>query len=164
MRMNAPDRDDFKALNDLSLTDLRAEWERLSLHPAPRAFRQAMLADALSYEQQVQRYGGLSLSVKRRLRALAEAARNERFDQALGCSSLKPGTVLIREWKGQTQRVVVEGKVFMWNGATYRSLSTIAKAVTGTQWNGWLFFGVKKPPARNKNAQKPSWAHDECTA
>jgi hypothetical protein len=88
------------------------------------------------------------------LRDLAAAARDGRFDEALGTSSIKPGTLLIRVWQGTNHRVTVTSDGFAWNGQSCRSLSSIAKAITGTNWNGWLFFGLKRSDGRNKNAAK----------
>jgi hypothetical protein len=67
-----------------------------------------------------------------------------RFETAVPTSRIAPGTRLIRLWQGQTHTVFVHADGFEWNGSRYRSLSTIAKAITGTSWNGWTFFGVKR--------------------
>jgi hypothetical protein len=96
---------------------------------------------------QVQVYGGLSLAMKRQLREVALAVREGRFETAVPKSRIAAGTRLIRLWQGQTHTVYVHGDGFEWNGSRYRSLSTIAKAITGTNWNGWTFFGVKRGKA-----------------
>ena len=57
---------------------------------------------------------------------------------------LKAGTLLVREWKGQLERVMVLEDSFAWNGRTFGSLSQIAKAMTGTNWNGHRFFGLRQ--------------------
>lgn len=139
----------------LDLDSLRARWLKLTGRPAPRAFRRKVLARALAYEIQVAENGGLSPAVKRRLRQLALAAREGRFEETLGTAPLKPGTLLVRVWQGQTHRVMIMADGFAWNGATYGSLSAIAKAITGTSWNGWAFFGLARSSGRNKNAAKP---------
>jgi hypothetical protein len=141
-------------LETLDLDDLRARWLKVTGRPAPRAFRRDLLARALAHEIQVVEFGGLSLALKRRLHQLAEAARDDRFDEVLGTSSMKPGTLLVRVWQGRTHRVMVARDGFVWNGDSYSSLSTIAKTITGTSWNGWLFFGLKRRYDRNKNAGK----------
>jgi hypothetical protein len=61
---------------------------------------------------------------------------------------LRPGTTLSREWNGQMQRVSVLSEGFAWNGKTYRSLSQVAFAITGTRWNGPRFFGLRDKPAK----------------
>ena len=72
------------------------------------------------------------------------AAREGRFDAAAIGPRVKPGTRLIRVWQGETHCVLVLDEGFEWRGARHRSLSVIAKAITGTNWNGWTFFGVKR--------------------
>ena len=61
-----------------------------------------------------------------------------------------PGTRLVREWQGVLHEVIVIPDGFLWQGATYPSLSTVAKAITGTTWNGWVFFGAKPSSKRIK--------------
>lgn len=143
------------ALVDLDLTELGARWLKVTGRPAPTAFRTEMLRRALAYEMQVAVFGGgLPASLKRHLRDLARAAREDRFDEALGTTHLKPGTMLMRVWEGKTENVMVTRDGYVWAGERYTSLSAIAKAITGTSWNGWTFFGVKRPSGRNKNAAK----------
>lgn len=139
----------------LDLDTLRSRWLKLTGRSAPRAFRRKLLVRALAYELQVAQHGGLPPAVKRRLRQLALAAREGRFEETLGTAPLKPGTLLVRLWQGQTHRVMVMADGFAWNGITYGSLSAIAKAITGTTWNGWLFFGLNRSNGRNTNAAKP---------
>ena len=87
------------ALVDLDLTELGARWLKVTGRPAPTAFRTEMLRRALAYEMQVAVFGGgLPASLKRHLRDLARAAREDRFDEALGTTHLKPGTLLMRVW------------------------------------------------------------------
>lgn len=140
------------ALAGLDLGELRARWLKVTGRPAPKAFRTEMLRKALAYEMQVAVFGGLSSSLKRQLRDLAKAAREDRFDNALGTTHLKPGTMLMRVWEGKTENVMVTRDGYVWAGERYTSLSAIAKAITGTSWNGWTFFGVRRPSGRNRNA------------
>ena len=72
-------------------------------------------------------------------------------DLARGTADLRPGTVLGREWKGQTQRVAVLADGFAWNGQTYPSLSKVAFAITGTRWNGPKFFGLRDKPSKGSS-------------
>ncbi len=141
-------------LADLDLNELRARWLKVTERPAPKAFRTDMLRRALAYEMQVAEFRGLPSSLKRRLRDLAAAAREDRFEEALGTTSLKPGTMLVRVWQGRTESVMVTRDGYVWGGDRYASLSAIAKTITGTSWNGWTFFGVKRPTGRNKNASR----------
>ena len=127
---------ELSKLDDLDLDALRAYWLKVTGRPAPRAFRSELLRRALAHEIKIAEYGGLPTGVKRRLRQLAAAARDGRFDEVRGTSSIKPGTLLIRVWQGTTHRVMVLADGYAWKGITYGSLSSIAKAITGTNWNG----------------------------
>lgn len=142
------------ALGGLDINELRTRWVKVTGRPAPKAFRTAMLRRALAHEMQVAVFGGLPSLLKRQLRDLAKAAREDRFDEALGTSHLKPGTMLMRVWQGKTEAVMVTRDGYVWGGESYSSLSAIARAITGTNWNGWTFFGVKRPSGRNTNAAK----------
>ncbi len=110
-------------LEALDLNALRSRWLQVTGRRAPRAFRSALLRRALAHELQVAAWGGLSPAVKRRLGQLAAAARDGRFEEVLGASSIKPGTLLIRIWQGTTHRVMVLPDGYAWNGITYGSLS-----------------------------------------
>jgi hypothetical protein len=139
-------------LSDLGLAELRARWTALYGRPAPRFFRSKLLVRALAYQMQVKAYGGLSEATKRRLREIAAAARDGTFDAAMTEPRIKPGTKLIRTWKNVTHEVMVLNDGFAWNGARHTSLSTIAKTITGTSWNGWTFFGLKRPVTHDGHA------------
>ena len=131
-------------LGGLSLQELRGRWEALYGNPVPRSLRRDLLIRAVAYQLQARAYGGLSAATKRKLRGIATAAREGRFEPALIGPRAKPGTRLVRVWKGETHTVLVLDGGFEWNGSFYGSLSLIAKTITGTNWNGWTFFGVKQ--------------------
>jgi hypothetical protein len=135
---------EIAGLAGLGLSALREHWEALYGAPAPRSLRRDLLIRAIAYQLQVKAFGGLSPVTKRVLREVAMAAREGRFDAAAIGPRVKPGTRLIRAWQGETHSVLVLEDGFEWNGARHRSLSVIAKAITGTNWNGWTFFGVKR--------------------
>ena len=77
-----------------------------------------------------------------------EKAGHRAVDLSRCTASLRPGTMLGREWNGQMQRVAVLADGFAWNGKTYPSLSKVAFAITGTRWNGPKFFGLRDKPSR----------------
>ena len=104
---------------------------------------------------QVEAYGGLSVATKRRLREIAHAARNGDANAMLGSGRIKPGTQMIRQWQNTTHTVTALVDGFEWSGRTYKSLSAVANAITGTNWNGFAFFGIKRAPSGNKNASGP---------
>src|ERR1700716_1206408 len=142
-------------LPNLSLLELRNRWKKLFGHPAPKSLRRNFLARAVAYQMQVDTYGGLSVATKRRLREIANAVRNGDANVMLGSSRIKPGTQMIRQWQNATHTVTALVEGFEWNGRTYKSLSAVANAITGTNWNGFAFFGIKRAPSGNKNASGP---------
>jgi hypothetical protein len=91
---------------------------------------------------QVESYGGLSVAAKRRLREIADAVRNGDANAILGSRRVKRGTQMIRQWQTTTHTVTTLAEGFEWNGRTYSSLSAVANAITGTNWNGFAFFGT----------------------
>src|SRR6266481_1064935 len=142
-------------LPDLSLFELRQRWKTLFGHPAPKSLRRNFLARAVAYQMQVEVYGGLSAATTRRLREIANAVRNGDANAIPGSSRIKPGTQMIRQWQNTTHTVTALADGFEWNGRTYKSLSAVANAITGTNWNGFSFFGIKRAPSGNKNASGP---------
>jgi hypothetical protein len=105
-------------------------------------------------------HGGLSAATKRRLREIAAAVRAGNEDAVLPGPRIKPGTRLYRVWQEKTHVVTVTDDGFEWDGTRYKSLSAVARAITGTQWNGYAFFGLKRRPSKNKNALKHREAVD----
>ena len=142
-------------LPNLSLLELRHRWQTLFGYPAPKSLRRIFLARAVAYQMQVEAYGGLSVATKRRLREIANAVRNGDADAISGGSRIKPGTQMIRQWQNTTHTVTALAEGFEWNGRIYKSLSAVANAITGTNWNGFSFFGIKRAPSGNKNAAGP---------
>jgi Protein of unknown function (DUF2924) len=135
----------------LGLGELRARWRKLYGAPAPKFFRRELLMRAVAYQMRVKVYGGLSPATKRRLREIVEAVRNGNGDDLFSAPRIKPGTQLLRVWQDETHRVTALPEGFEWKGAKYGSLSAIAREITGTNWNGYAFFGLKrrsrkKPP------------------
>ena len=127
-------------LGGLSLEALRERWHALYGNPAPRSLRRDFLIRAVAYQLQVKAFGRLSTATKRKLREIAIAAREGRFDAGLIAPRVKPGTRLIRVWKGREHSVTVRAGDFEYQGRPYGSLSAIARQITGTRWNGLVFF------------------------
>jgi len=142
------DDPELDALTTASRADLIAQWEAAYHRPPPKGISRRLLEYAAAYNIQVRRYGGLKPSTKRKLRQIAEAARERRLNGTKAGPpkirrQLGTGTRLIRDWHGTTHTVdVVEGG-FRYNGLIYKSLSEIAKLITGAHWSGPRFFGVK---------------------
>jgi hypothetical protein len=139
-------------LPDLGHDELRRRWKLLFGHPAPKSLRRRFMARAIAYQMQVAAYGGLSTATKRRLREIANAISNGDRTGAFNGVHIKPGTQLIRQWQNTTHTVMVLDEGFALDGRTYKSLSAIAKAITGTNWNGYAFFGIKRAARGNKAA------------
>ncbi len=146
---------EIERLPNLSLFELRNRWKALFGHPAPKSLRRNFLTRAVAYQMQVEAYAGLSVATKRRLREIANAVRNGDADAIPGSNRIKPGTQMIRQWQNTTHTVTALAEGFEWNGRTYKSLSAVANAITGTNWNGFAFFGIKRAPSGNKNASGP---------
>lgn len=134
---------DIDALQALSAPALRTRWATVLGRPAPRRVSRAVLIRAIAWELQAKVYGGLKPAVRRRLQALAGPTTSRQVAQQR-VQALTPGTRLLRSWQGQTHTVEILPDGYAWQGARYRSLSVIARTITGTQVSGPRFFGLKQ--------------------
>src|SRR6266481_7490266 len=142
-------REVLARLPTASRADLRAEWLRLyRSEPPARAGRELLIA-AIAYRLQEEALGGLRPESQRRLRSIAAQVGRGGEPVLTLAPRLKPGTRLLREWQGRTHQVLVSDDGFVWQQARYRSLSQIARAITGTSWSGPVFFGLKPRPPSN---------------
>jgi hypothetical protein len=150
---------EIEELRKLAIPDLIARYREV-FGKDPRVKHREWLWKRIAWRVQEVRFGGLSEVAKRRLEELI-AEIDLGLDKARTVTGVlrmpttkpapAPGTTITREWRGRRIEVrVVEGG-FQWEGIRYRSLSAVAKAVTGTHWNGRLFFGLA--PARSKEAK-----------
>jgi hypothetical protein len=136
---------EIAALDTLDLEALRAEWRRLYRHPAPKFFRRNLLIRGIAYEMQAKVFGGLSPKTRKKLlKIAADHEAGPGFTTADAPRKLRPGTRLIRAWKGTTHTVNVLDDGFEWSGQKFRSLSAIAREISGTNWNGFNFFGLDR--------------------
>lgn len=127
---------DLAALATMAPAQLRERWAALTKKALPR-LSPAMLRLALAYELQAKVLGGLSRAAQQRLDQAAAAKTQTR--------SASPGMRLVREWQGNVHIVTIgETGEVEWNGQTWRSLSEVARAITGTRWSGPAFFGLKQ--------------------
>jgi len=143
----------IEELQALSRPELIKKWKKLFGTNSPQHARKDFLIKHIAWELQAKEQGGLPNRAKKQLDRLADnlAKNNEINEQKLKqtCKQnhtleIKPGTKLIREYKGEKHEVTALEKGFEYRGKQYKSLSAIANLITGTQWNGKLFFGVKK--------------------
>jgi len=131
--------DELAALAKLPLAQLRQQWPSVSDKPVPRASA-ALLRLALAWEIQAKAHGGLSRQLQQKLGQI-EAARTQ-------TRNVRPGMRLVREWNGTLHIVTIghDGTI-MWNGKHWKSLSVVAREITGTRWSGPAFFGLKQKKA-----------------
>src|ERR1700730_5311926 len=140
--------DEISHLRGLDLRGVRSRWQSFFGRPAPAHLTRHLLFAVIAYRLQADRFGDLDRATRQVLdrtvakeTAPAMSARLASFDQKR--TELTPGTILVREWNRKSQRVMVMGDGFAWNGQTYDSLSKVAFAITGTKWNGPRFFGLR---------------------
>jgi hypothetical protein len=167
-----PVEDEIAHLRGLDLGGLRARWQSIFQRQAPAHLTRHLLFAVIAYRLQADRFGDLDHATKQVLdrdldhatkqvldRTIAKEAgptissRLTSFDQKR--TKLTPGTVLVREWDRQSQRVMVMANGFAWNGQTYDSLSKVAFAITGTKWNGPRFFGLRDKEDRSTMEVRP---------
>jgi hypothetical protein len=133
------------ALKSMSVNDLKAEWQALFNAPAPNNSR-TFLESRLAYRIQELTYGGPDKQTRRLLDLLADEVEGTLTRKAQIADPRNPvvGTKLIREWDGTAHTVTVLKEGFEWGGKRYKSLSAVARAITGTRWNGYRFFGLRE--------------------
>jgi hypothetical protein len=129
------------ALPDCARGELEEKWRALWGTEPPRHASREFLIRAVAYGIQAQAFGGLDDKTLHLLRK----ANGPNGGQRKPKIRLGNGSKLFREWHGETHEVLVLEKGFAWRGETYPSLSAIARAITGAHWNGWAFFGLKRP-------------------
>lgn len=132
------------AIANLSREELIARWTKTYKRPPPKGISRTLLERSAAYQVQVKGYGGLSTKTRRALReAFTEGKEPDAAKSAKTKSNdLKPGVRLVREWNGRIHTVeVIEGG-FVWEGRVYKSLSAVARRITGARWSGPRFFGL----------------------
>lgn len=132
---------ELKALKRPELVEI---WEALYQKPPPRGISKNFLIRGIAYRQQEITHGGLPNAVRTRLKKLSEALALNPNDFLRTTVKIKPGTRLYREYKGQNYEVEVLDQGFSYAGKQYKSLTAVAKDITGVQTNGHVFFGLKK--------------------
>jgi hypothetical protein len=130
---------DVAMLAELPRTELVARWEALYGTPPPKGISRRLMVGALVYTHQAKQQGGPSAALSRRL---AQLINGKPLAKVQAPRMLKPGARLVREWNGKTHTVEVVEDGYIWNGTRYRSLSAVARAITGARWSGPRFFGI----------------------
>lgn len=141
------------ALNQLSPPELRSLWhEAFGVLPPTHAQRD-LLVCCLFYRHQEIASGGIRTSTRRQLMKLAHDLAAGSAPDLLDTSRIKCGTRLVREWQGRTHEVIAIADGFRYRDKAYKSLSVIARLITGTRWSGPVFFGVKRPSGSTKGSR-----------
>lgn len=131
-------------------SELKKQWRDL-FDSEPPPFNRRYLESRLAYRIQELTYGGLKPETIRRLERLGEELDGgDNRKRSIRADRDRPitGTRLLRDWQGVEQIVTVTADGFEWQGRPYKSLSAIARAITGTRWNGWVFFGLRNHRGR----------------
>ena len=129
-------------LSELSNFELRGEWRRLHRTPPPMRLSRDLLIRGIIYQLQERAYGGLSKAAARKLEQAAAGPRSHGAAKPTQPISLRPGTRLVREWHGVTHTALIHADGIEWRGQHYRSLSVVARKITGARWSGPRFFGL----------------------
>jgi hypothetical protein len=141
-------------LRGLDVGELRARWHTVFRRRAPPHLPRHLLFRILAYRLQADRLGDLDADSRRLLDRIGSGSLDgiARLVADLNQprAELRPGTLLTREWEGHLQRVMVLAHGFSWNGTTYRSLSQVAFAMTGTRWSGPRFFGLDRSSSERR--------------
>ena len=139
---------------DLSRAELVENWQKMFQASPPKGIKRGLLERAHAYRLQALGLGGLRSATRKRLLAIADSggvARSASPDSGAdpkankrrrNSTTLRPGMRLIREWNGTIHQVDVTESGFLWNGKSMKSLSAVARAITGARWSGPRFFGL----------------------
>jgi hypothetical protein len=149
-------REALARLPELELSELRQHWRVLYKSDASPHLSRELLVRAVAYRMHEVAFGGLRPERERQLRQIVrQFAETGEIRRRAGLE-LKSGTRLVRDWRGRTYEVLVLDDGFSWQGTHYRSLSAVARKITGTPWSGPLFFGLKRNrPATQWSSRLP---------
>ena len=126
----------------LTIAELRLRWITAFKSNPPKAFGPDLLRRSLAQKIQEEAYGGLPVATQRLLHQLmTQSAKNN--GKIVMPRRIKPGAILVREWKGKTHRIAVLKEGFAFESKPYSSLSEVARLITGARWNGPRFFGLR---------------------
>jgi hypothetical protein len=150
-------REALSRLTGLNLGELRQEWRALYKADASPHLSRELLLRAVAHRMQELALGGLRPQSQRQLLRIAREFNETGAANTQPRAELRPGTRLVREWQGRTYDVLVLDGGFSWQGTHYRSLSALARTITGTAWSGPLFFGVKQNRTANRRSSQPAY-------
>jgi Protein of unknown function (DUF2924) len=139
----------------MPIAQLRVRYREVYRADPPKAFGPDLLRRSIAYRVQEKAYGGLSRSAQRLLDQAMKAFAAKPNGKIVLPRRIKPGSVLVREWKGKSHRVMVLADGFAYDGKTFGNLSEIAVLITGTRWNGPRFFGLRSKIAESEEPARP---------
>ena len=160
-RQNGVPEEALSRLPELDLRQLRETWCRLYRTATPLRLSRELLMRAVAYRIQELASGGLRPELQRQLHQIALKLQQTGRVTIRPRSQLKPGTRLLREWQGRSHEVLVLNDGFSWQATHYRSLSAIARKITGTPWSGPLFFGLRSNRSAPRSLPPASVAIDQ---
>ena len=150
-------REALSRLPELDLGELRQQWRTLYKAEASPHLSRELLLRAVAYRIQEVTLGGLRTGPQRQLRQISQQFKQTGAANTPCRPELKPGTRLVREWQGRTYEVLVLDGGFSWQDTQHRSLSALARKITGTAWSGPLFFGLKPNRPSNRRSSQPAY-------
>ncbi|MFN4140519.1 DUF2924 domain-containing protein [Aestuariivirga sp.] len=132
-------------LQDKSIAQLKSQWKELISSEPPRHAKRSFLTQTIAWELKANTFGKLKPGIHRQLLQAGRGGGDEKpLVSEFASPILRPGVKLIRVWKGVTHHVLVTEDGFLWQERSWRSLSVIAREISGTPWSGPVFFGLKK--------------------
>jgi hypothetical protein len=147
--------DELDRLATMPIAQLRVRYQEVFRTEPPKAFGPDLLRRSIAHRIQENAYGGLSRLAQRLLDQMMKACAAKPNRDIVLPRRIKPGSVLVREWKGKSHRVMVLAEGFAYDGKTYSNLSEIAVLITGTRWNGPRFFGLRSKTQESDEPAAP---------
>jgi hypothetical protein len=138
----------IRRLPELAREELSKLWQENFGRPASPRLRRELMLPILAYRIQERAYGGLDAESERRLKEVAAGLRRPEWRQTKAAQRFKPGSRIIREWKGETHEVLITSAGYEYRGEAFKTLSPIATRITGTHWSGPAFFGTRQKAAK----------------
>src|ERR1700680_1834666 len=151
--------DELDRLATMPIAQLRVRYGEVFRNDPPKAFGPDLLRRSIAHRIQEKAYGGLSRPAQRLLDQAMKAFAAKPNGKIVLPRRIKPGSVLVREWKGKSHRVMVLADAFAYDGKTFGNLSEIAVLITGTRWNGPRFFGLRSKAEEGSVPAPPDRSH-----
>jgi hypothetical protein len=138
----------IRKLPEMAREELLSLWHENFGKPASPRLRRELILPILAYRIQERVYGGLDTESERRLKEVAAALKRPEGRQTKAAPRFKPGSRIIREWKGETHEVLITASGYEYRGEAFKTLSPLATRITGTHWSGPAFFGTRQKAAK----------------